>query len=72
MAGALESTNRPETSTPPEVIAEAVLHAASAARPRTRYPVGRGARAILTLRRLLPDPLFDPVVMLVLKRVAAR
>ena len=72
MAGALESTNRPEPSTPPEVIAEAVLHAASAARPRTRYPVGRGARAILTLRRLLPDRLFDPVVMLVLKRVAAR
>ncbi|HEY9357288.1 MAG TPA: oxidoreductase [Arthrobacter sp.] len=72
MAGALESTNRPETSTPPEVIAEAVLHAASAARPRTRYPVGRGARAILTLRRILPDRLFDPVVMLVLKRVAAR
>ncbi|TAP44132.1 oxidoreductase [Arthrobacter sp. S39] len=72
MAGALDSTNRPETSTLPEVIAEAVLHAASAARPRTRYPVGRGARAILTLRRLLPDRLFDPVVMLVLKRVAAR
>ncbi|MEW9874080.1 oxidoreductase [Arthrobacter sp. HS15c] len=71
MAGALDSTNRPETSTPPEVIAEAVLHAASAARPRSRYPVGRGARAILTLRRILPDRLFDPVVMLVLKRVAA-
>jgi hypothetical protein len=49
-----------------------VLHAASSARPRTRYPVGRGARAILTLRRILPDRLFDPVVMLVLRRVAAR
>lgn len=72
MAGALASTNRPGTSTAPEVIASAVLHAASAARPRTRYPVGRGARAILTLRRILPDRLFDPVVMIVLKRVAAR
>lgn len=72
MAGALDSTNRPATSTAPEVIADAVLHAASSARPRTRYPVGRGARAILTLRRVLPDRLFDPVVMLVLKRVAAR
>ena len=72
LAGALDSTNRPETSTPPDVIAGAILHAASSARPRTRYPVGRGARAILTLRRLLPDRLFDPVVMLVLKRVAAR
>jgi NAD(P)-dependent dehydrogenase (short-subunit alcohol dehydrogenase family) len=72
MAGALASTERAATSTPPEVIAEAILHAASAARPRSRYPVGRGARAILTLRRILPDRLFDPVVMLVLKRVAAR
>lgn len=72
MAATLASTDRAETSTPPEVIADAVLHAASSARPRTRYPVGRGARAILALRRILPDRLFDPVVMLVLKRVAAR
>lgn len=72
MAGALASTERAATSTPPEVIAGAILHAASSARPRSRYPVGRGARAILTLRRILPDRLFDPVVMLVLTRVAAR
>ena len=72
MAGALASTERAATSTPPEVIAGAIMHAASSPRPRTRYPVGRGARAILTLRRILPDRLFDPVVMLVLKRVAAR
>jgi len=72
MAGALASTERAATSTPPDVIAGAILHAANSARPRTRYPVGRGARAILTLRRILPDRVFDPVVMLVLKRVAAR
>lgn len=72
MAGALASTEHTATSTPPDVIAGAILHAASSARPRSRYPVGRGARAILTLRRILPDRLFDPVVMLVLKRVAAR
>jgi NAD(P)-dependent dehydrogenase (short-subunit alcohol dehydrogenase family) len=72
MAAAVASTERAATSTPPEVIAGAILHAASSARPRTRYPVGRGARAILTLRRILPDRLFDPVVMLVLRRVAAR
>jgi NAD(P)-dependent dehydrogenase (short-subunit alcohol dehydrogenase family) len=69
-AGALASTGRAGTSTQPQVIAAAVLHAATAARPRTRYPVGSGARAILALRRILPDRLFDPVVMLVLKRVA--
>jgi NAD(P)-dependent dehydrogenase (short-subunit alcohol dehydrogenase family) len=72
MAGVLASTDRAAASTPAEVIAGAILHAASSARPRSRYPVGRGARAILTLRRMLPDRLFDPVVLLVLKRVAAR
>jgi NAD(P)-dependent dehydrogenase (short-subunit alcohol dehydrogenase family) len=70
MAAVLASTDRPETSTRPDVIAEAVVHAAMAARPRTRYPVGRGAAAIMGLRRLLPDRLFDAVVTAVLSRVA--
>ncbi|WP_332762490.1 oxidoreductase [Pseudarthrobacter sp.] len=70
MANVLASTDRLETSTQPAVIAAAVLHAATAARPRTRYPVGRGAAAILGLRRVLPDRFYDAVVMAVLKRVA--
>lgn len=70
MADVLASADRPATSTRPAVIAAAVLHAATAARPRTRYPVGRGASAILGLRRILPDRLYDAVVMAVLKRVA--
>lgn len=70
MSGALASTDRAGTSTHPEVIAAAIVHAAMSPRPRTRYPAGRGARAVLTLRRILPDRLFDPLVMLVLKRVA--
>jgi hypothetical protein len=71
MAGALASTNRARTSTRPEVIAEAVLRAARSAWPRTRYPVGSGAKAILGLRRILPDRLYDAAVKVVLKRVAA-
>lgn len=70
MADVLASRDRPATSTQPAVIAAAVLHAATAARPRTRYPAGRGASAILGLRRILPDRLYDAVVMAVLKRVA--
>jgi hypothetical protein len=70
MAAVLASTDRLQTSTRPEVIGGAVLHAARSAHPRTRYPVGRGARAILGLRRLLPDRLYDALVMAVLKRVA--
>lgn len=48
-----------------------MLHAARSARPRTRYPVGSGAKAILGLRRILPDRLYDAAVKVVLKRVAA-
>ncbi|MFC9354818.1 oxidoreductase [Arthrobacter sp. NPDC057013] len=70
MAAVLASTERPATSTRPEVVAGAVLQAATAARPRTRYPVGRGARAITALRRLLPDRVYDLAVTVVLKRIA--
>jgi short-subunit dehydrogenase len=72
MAAVLASTDRPATSTRPEVVADAVLHAATSARPKTRYPVGRGAAAILALRRILPDRAYDAAVMAVLKRVARR
>jgi NAD(P)-dependent dehydrogenase (short-subunit alcohol dehydrogenase family) len=70
MAAVLATTDKPESSTRPEIVAEAVLHAATSARPKTRYPVGRGAVAILALRRLLPDRLYDAAVTQVLKRIA--
>lgn len=70
MAAVLASTDKPATSTPPEVVADAVLHAAISARPKTRYPVDRGAAAILALRRILPDRVYDAAVMAVLRRVA--
>jgi short-subunit dehydrogenase len=70
MAAVLASTGRLETSTRPDVVAGAVLQAATAARPRTRYPVGRGARTITALRRLLPDRVYDLAVTAVLKRIA--
>lgn len=51
MAAAL-ATGRAGFSTPPEAVADGIVHAATAARPRTRYPVGSSARALLL--RLLP------------------
>jgi NAD(P)-dependent dehydrogenase (short-subunit alcohol dehydrogenase family) len=47
---------------PPRVVAETVVRAISARRPRTRYAVGQGARPILLLRALLPDRAFDFVL----------
>ncbi|WP_026556733.1 oxidoreductase [Arthrobacter sp. 35W] len=65
IAAAIESAGM---STKPGVVAEAIVHAATAVRPKTRYPVGRGAAAILALRRLLPDRVYDALIVTVLKR----
>ena len=46
---------------PPEVVARAVLHALTAANPRPRYVVGKHARLLTTLARVLPDRELDLV-----------
>jgi NAD(P)-dependent dehydrogenase (short-subunit alcohol dehydrogenase family) len=50
------------TASGPEVVAKKVLKAATADRPRPRYPVGRGAGSILAARWAMPDRAFDAVV----------
>ena len=47
------------TADPPEVVAEAVLLAATATRPRRRYPTGKVARQVSVLRRFVPSEMFD-------------
>jgi NAD(P)-dependent dehydrogenase (short-subunit alcohol dehydrogenase family) len=47
---------------PPEKVAEAVGHALTAKRPKTRYLVGADARMTLLMRRLLPDRLRDRII----------
>jgi NAD(P)-dependent dehydrogenase (short-subunit alcohol dehydrogenase family) len=46
----------------PSVIAATLVKAATARRPKTRYAAGSGARAILTVRRLVSDRTFDWLV----------
>jgi NAD(P)-dependent dehydrogenase (short-subunit alcohol dehydrogenase family) len=43
----------------PEVVAKAVLLAATAARPGRRYPTGKVARQVSVLRRFVPTEMFD-------------
>jgi len=43
----------------PDVVGRKIARAATARRPRTRYPVGRGAGSVVTARRLLPDRALD-------------
>ena len=46
----------------PETVARAIERAISARQPHTRYRVTGSARLFLTLRRLLPDRLWDATV----------
>ena len=48
----------------PEVVAEAIGRAVQRAKPRTRYPVGGGARIFLFAQRVLTDRGFDRFIRL--------
>jgi NAD(P)-dependent dehydrogenase (short-subunit alcohol dehydrogenase family) len=50
----------------PEVIGDAIVRAAQARRPRTRYRVGLGAKPVLLARWALSDKTFDRMIRLVL------
>jgi NAD(P)-dependent dehydrogenase (short-subunit alcohol dehydrogenase family) len=52
-----------KTGSPPEVVAEAVLHALTSKRPRTRYPSGAGAKRMVFMRRLISDRRFDRIIL---------
>jgi NAD(P)-dependent dehydrogenase (short-subunit alcohol dehydrogenase family) len=49
---------------PPEVVAETIERALTARRMKARYVVGRDARAMIVLRGLLPDRVFDRLIRL--------
>lgn len=44
---------------PPSIIAETIVKAVTAVRPKTRYAVGFAAKPAIFLRKILPDRLFD-------------
>ena len=56
----------------PEVVARTIARAATAARPRTRYPTGAAARPMLFLRRWLSDRLFDRMMLFFSQKVGRR
>lgn len=54
-------------STNPEVVAAVVERVIQARKPRTRYPVGKLARASLFMRRWLSDSLFDQMLRITVR-----
>jgi NAD(P)-dependent dehydrogenase (short-subunit alcohol dehydrogenase family) len=64
IALSLEATSGPNARmvSPPSRIADTVVRAATARRPRTRYAVGAGAKPLIFLRGALPDRAFDRLI----------
>ncbi len=54
----------------PKVIADVIVKAAQARRPKTRYVAGFGAGPILFARRVLSDRGFDALFLGVMRRAA--
>lgn len=62
---------RESNGSPPEVVARAVRHALTARRPRVRYTVGKGARPLTILPRVLPDHLMDGLLRRIFRMPAS-
>ena len=52
-----------KTASPPSVIADAIIKALRAKRPKTRYVAGKYARTMLFMRKWGGDRIFDKFVM---------
>lgn len=61
---------KPKPSSSPDRIAKAVVRAAQARRPKTRYLLGPGAKPLVTLHQFLPDRVFDAILARVFKPVS--
>ena len=55
----MASADQGSMPSPPGVVAQTIVQAVQARRPKTRYATGGGAKAILFLRRMLSDRAFD-------------
>lgn len=58
-----DSYGKNNSSSSPSVVAKAIVRAIKSTRPKTRYAVGKYAKASILLRKILPDKLFDKIVL---------
>jgi short-subunit dehydrogenase len=56
------SRQQVEKGDEPEVVAQVVLKAAQAAKPRLRYPAGPAARQLALMRRIVPEEIFNSIL----------
>ena len=60
----MESADHGRLPSPPSVVAETIVKAVQARKPKTRYETGGGARMVLFLRRVLSDRAFDSMMLM--------
>lgn len=58
-----DSYEKKGASSPPSVVTDVIVKAIKAKKPRTRYAVGRMAKPLILMRKLISDRLFDRVIM---------
>ena len=56
------SRQQVENGDEPEVVAQVVLRAAQALKPRLRYPAGPAARQLALMRRIVPEGIFNRIL----------
>ncbi|SDW12172.1 NADP-dependent 3-hydroxy acid dehydrogenase YdfG [Lutibacter oricola] len=66
----LKNTFEKDPGSNPIVAAKAISHSINAKKPKTRYPVGKMAKAALTAKKWLSDKQFDKLVMSQLEKAA--
>jgi hypothetical protein len=59
----MKSADQGRLPSPPIVVANTIVKAVQARKPKTRYATGGGARTVLFLRRILSDRAFDSVML---------
>jgi NAD(P)-dependent dehydrogenase (short-subunit alcohol dehydrogenase family) len=62
-----EAARQPTAGAPPETVARVIAGALTARRPRTRYPVGRDAKARAALAQVLPGRAMDALLAAALR-----
>jgi NAD(P)-dependent dehydrogenase (short-subunit alcohol dehydrogenase family) len=62
VARTLRAESTGNRNSPPSVVADAIGKAVTAAKPKTRYAMGFGAKPLITARSLLGDRQFDAVI----------
>lgn len=71
MAKSTDNTyGRPETISPPSVVAKTVSKAISSDKPKTRYKVGKYARPFIFARKYLGDRVFDKLALQQVRQAA--